>query len=118
MYDFVFFFQAEDGIRDADVTGVQTCALPIWPGLRAVGEPRAQDRAELPRGAGRPAGPGRPPGCLTGIRLSFRIYGSRIVPDERHARPSLSPYFDKEQETTSNGRYHHQDPGLRDRDRP
>src|SRR6266498_5627017 len=26
---FVFFFQAEDGIRDADVTGVQTCALPI-----------------------------------------------------------------------------------------
>src|SRR6266498_3648814 len=31
-----FFFQAEDGIRDADVTGVQTCALPILlnvPGL-------------------------------------------------------------------------------------
>src|SRR5690554_1573530 len=27
---FFFFFQAEDGIRDADVTGVQTCALPIW----------------------------------------------------------------------------------------
>src|SRR5436305_2568506 len=25
----VFFFQAEDGIRYADVTGVQTCALPI-----------------------------------------------------------------------------------------
>ena len=25
----VFFFQAEDGIRDYDVTGVQTCALPI-----------------------------------------------------------------------------------------
>src|SRR5207245_5466796 len=24
-----FFFQAEDGIRDATVTGVQTCALPI-----------------------------------------------------------------------------------------
>src|SRR5690554_7204449 len=24
-----FYFQAEDGIRDADVTGVQTCALPI-----------------------------------------------------------------------------------------
>src|SRR5207245_3181681 len=29
---FVFFFQAEDGIRDATVTGVQTCALPIYPG--------------------------------------------------------------------------------------
>src|SRR5207245_8640484 len=28
-YDFFFFFQAEDGIRDATVTGVQTCALPI-----------------------------------------------------------------------------------------
>src|SRR6266536_5051635 len=25
-----FFFQAEDGIRDPLVTGVQTCALPIW----------------------------------------------------------------------------------------
>src|SRR6266852_9574110 len=25
-----FFFQAGDGIRDATVTGVQTCALPIW----------------------------------------------------------------------------------------
>src|SRR5215216_5447622 len=29
---FFFFFQAEDGIRDDLVTGVQTCALPIWPG--------------------------------------------------------------------------------------
>src|SRR6266478_7859439 len=28
LYDF-FFFQAEDGIRDLTVTGVQTCALPI-----------------------------------------------------------------------------------------
>src|SRR2546422_7554579 len=26
----MFFFQAEDGIRDVAVTGVQTCALPIW----------------------------------------------------------------------------------------
>src|SRR2546430_8608493 len=26
-----FFFQAEDGIRDLTVTGVQTCALPIFP---------------------------------------------------------------------------------------
>src|SRR5947209_20378942 len=26
---FIFFFQAEDGIRDIGVTGVQTCALPI-----------------------------------------------------------------------------------------
>ena len=29
-YFFFFFFQAEDGIRDTSVTGVQTCALPVW----------------------------------------------------------------------------------------
>src|SRR6266404_7100574 len=29
VYCFFFFFQAEDGIRDKLVTGVQTCALPI-----------------------------------------------------------------------------------------
>src|SRR3712207_8965173 len=32
---FFFFFQAEDGIRDIGVTGVQTCALPIFGRLRA-----------------------------------------------------------------------------------
>src|SRR3989449_9947493 len=31
-YSFFFFFQAEDGIRDVAVTGVQTCALPISKG--------------------------------------------------------------------------------------
>src|SRR6266850_2438344 len=30
LYVFFFFFQAEDGIRDYKVTGVQTCALPIF----------------------------------------------------------------------------------------
>src|SRR5205085_9430769 len=48
-----FFFQAEDGIRDLTVTGVQTCALPIWlvkdmPRLDYFGrgpETREQDRA-------------------------------------------------------------------------
>src|SRR5207302_2278911 len=29
LFCFFFFFQAEDGIRDFHVTGVQTCALPI-----------------------------------------------------------------------------------------
>src|SRR2546429_1436608 len=38
---FFFFFQAEDGIRDVAVTGVQTCALPI---LRACRRVRAGDR--------------------------------------------------------------------------
>src|SRR5207245_7266452 len=37
-----FFFQAEDGIRDATVTGVQTCALPIY-----LGEPLA-DNSVMP----------------------------------------------------------------------
>src|SRR2546422_2572713 len=32
LFIFFFFFQAEDGIRDVAVTGVQTCALPIWKG--------------------------------------------------------------------------------------
>src|SRR5438552_8312030 len=34
--DVCFFFQAEDGIRDDLVTGVQTCALPIWTPRRCV----------------------------------------------------------------------------------
>src|SRR6266568_6172666 len=33
----VFFFQAEDGIRDGTVTGVQTCALPISAAGAAIG---------------------------------------------------------------------------------
>src|SRR2546427_6767205 len=37
-YFFFFFFQAEDGIRDLTVTGVQTCALPISRRLRRQGE--------------------------------------------------------------------------------
>src|SRR5688572_30875373 len=32
VFFFFFFFQAEDGIRDLTVTGVQTCALPIFAG--------------------------------------------------------------------------------------
>src|SRR6266581_6427871 len=34
IYGFCFFFQAEDGIRDGRVTGVQTCALPISRGRK------------------------------------------------------------------------------------
>src|SRR2546430_3583094 len=53
---YFFFFQAEDGIRDLTVTGVQTCALPIfWPDLdtRRVepgsGAPGKKVRTDLPR---------------------------------------------------------------------
>src|SRR5206468_6171603 len=35
---FFFFFQAEDGIRDLIVTGVQTCALPISDGTGSHGQ--------------------------------------------------------------------------------
>src|SRR2546430_16713683 len=37
-----FFFQAEDGIRDLTVTGVQTCALPIWLPPLAAGAERGR----------------------------------------------------------------------------
>src|SRR5207247_6135670 len=47
------FFQAEDGIRDPLVTGIQTCALPIFAGGRARGD-RENARADrLEPGAGR-----------------------------------------------------------------
>src|SRR2546430_13687229 len=41
-----FFFQAEDGIRDLTVTGVQTCALPIYfsPNLERLGYSQASLR--------------------------------------------------------------------------
>src|SRR5689334_23914653 len=42
-----FFFQAEDGIRDGTVTGVQTCALPISP-RRPPPARRAELEAPLP----------------------------------------------------------------------
>src|SRR5262249_59773398 len=54
---FVFFFQAEDGIRDWSVTGVQTCALPISRRWRPFGVPprwpdwerHERPRRDLPR---------------------------------------------------------------------
>src|SRR5437867_8647506 len=59
---FFFFFQAEDGIRDRTVTGVQTCALPIF------GESGTYDRRDPPDtghrngapAANPPHGPPRP----------------------------------------------------------
>src|SRR3989440_7601416 len=49
---FFFFFQAEDGIRDLIVTGVQTCALPIYDRGRRLGrETRGHDEL-CDRGAG------------------------------------------------------------------
>src|SRR5207248_4922675 len=42
VFFFFFFFQAEDGIRDRTVTGVQTCALPISRPPGRVAPPAAQ----------------------------------------------------------------------------
>src|SRR5690606_40456859 len=47
---FVFFFQAEDGIRDFHVTGVQTCALPISDCMTISIGFRAPSQAMLARG--------------------------------------------------------------------
>src|SRR5438552_8653556 len=49
---FFFFFQAEDGIRDDLVTGVQTCALPILAAAGArscsIGPTRSRTRRSMP----------------------------------------------------------------------
>src|SRR5438874_9082770 len=74
---FFFFFQAEDGIRDLYVTGVQTCALPIS------GSPLAR-LGRLVTGAAI-----RPDGRLVAIRTYSEIYlfvpgeGGRLMPSGR-----------------------------------
>src|SRR5438445_13202149 len=65
-----FFFQAEDGIRDIGVTGVQTCALPILEdreegrrrgeGRGRAGDPREHEDGDAGRGAGGRQGGGDP----------------------------------------------------------
>src|SRR5690625_7237997 len=52
----LFFFQAEDGIRDGHVTGVQTCALPISD--VAIVRPPRTVATSAPRAAAQPALPG------------------------------------------------------------
>src|SRR5690606_40826777 len=50
---FRFFFQAEDGIRDFHVTGVQTCALPICGGYKTPSLKQADDNIVEPAARGR-----------------------------------------------------------------
>src|SRR5699024_11407171 len=66
-----FFFQAEDGIRYRNVTGVQTCALPIY-------------RPAAPRLVGRPTSRGA-------AGRSRRRCGSRGRPYMRHLRGHRRP---------------------------
>src|SRR5436305_11042350 len=84
-FDF-FFFQAEDGIRDADVTGVQTCALPIYTSrcasisrasLRASSTGRTSERNT------RPNAPSRTPAIVLSMVFSMFIcvaFGPRPRP--------------------------------------
>src|SRR5216683_1620800 len=62
VFFFFFFFQAEDGIRDLIVTGVQTCALPISPNrLRNAHELHGFRNASVKASAGRSARSGSRP---------------------------------------------------------
>src|SRR6266545_3341083 len=74
---FFFFFQAEDGIRDKLVTGVQTCALPIWLDAAPSPEMMARCEAMLAWRAG--------PGILSRMRSEERREG-------KECRSRWSPY--------------------------
>src|SRR3989475_11619492 len=64
---FFFFFQAEDGIRDLTVTGVQTCALPI----SETAPTRRVGRRDRPRGGSGIGAPARLwPACRGESRYS------------------------------------------------
>src|SRR3712207_8213031 len=82
---FVFFFQAEDGIRDIGVTGVQTCALPI---LRSSGRTGSRDSTPpIPQSGGSEAWWDiRPPrsGCRTSRSEERRV--------GKECRSRWSPY--------------------------
>src|SRR5258706_11069003 len=77
-YFFFFFFQAEDGIRDWSVTGVQTCALPI-----------SRARAQPARGIGGQnhagAAGGQPRGRSQQVRIPAGSAGGRVESDQRAA---------------------------------
>src|SRR5262249_61221812 len=98
-----FFFQAEDGIRDWSVTGVQTCALPIW----SPGPP--PDRRRGARSRGRPdeeggragGGPGDP--REAGERLGRRRSEERRVGKEGRTRGAPGWEKKKREDVASEG---------------
>src|SRR5438034_1354084 len=84
---FFFFFQAEDGIRDHCVTGVQTCALPIsscpswrscsgWVGWRR--SPRSSRRATPRRGPGMWATNAKIVGIVLGTLALYTLIANKI----------------------------------------
>src|SRR5688572_3953380 len=89
---FVFFFQAEDGIRDLTVTGVQTCALPIFNAAWAAGSNnyRASVEAMDQRNALGRAFNGMT--VLLGYELPLRRIGAGLFPANENFQPS--PFSD------------------------
>src|SRR6266513_490478 len=74
-----FFFQAEDGIRARNVTGVQTCALPIWGARDRAGGPATADAGGCRGDPGRGMGPGddRRIGSARGLAYTRRERGGQ-----------------------------------------
>src|SRR6266545_7618058 len=79
-----FFFQAEDGIRDKLVTGVQTCALPI---SRPLAQPTATPRPQ-PTATPRPTSTPQPPATPQPQPTSTpHLLPTLPVPTCHHCRP-------------------------------
>src|SRR5690349_23026063 len=81
VFFFFFFFQAEDGIRDLYVTGVQTCALPIsrpttcWATAFTVPSPPAATTTRSVAMAASTAEPRSTPGSIRTTSASGREIG-------------------------------------------
>src|SRR6266850_5690194 len=89
---FFFFFQAEDGIRDYKVTGVQTCALPIYRDPHQAEREEAQD-PERREGAGllvRVPG-ARPRDVAKGSLHQSQIEGGEVSREREEERPDGVP---------------------------
>src|SRR5260370_10200170 len=95
---FFFFFQAEDGIRDSSVTGVQTCALPISAGDGGLLATARRDGEGARRGRLSPYRGHRRDGCegLHPHRRSQEGHDHRLRSEERRVgkecRSRWSPY--------------------------
>src|SRR5260221_7101421 len=93
-----FFFQAEDGIRDHCVTGVQTCALPICAGRasRLNSQRDARPALNPTIGIGRCAPPPTVPSCGSGTKIKIRTTTNHRRSEERRVgkecRSRWSPY--------------------------
>src|SRR3712207_9144598 len=82
----VFFFQAEDGIRDIGVTGVQTCALPISRGA-AISSTTSRRWARTTRLTVQRAATGSAGSTPGGAASCDRGDGTRWEPAVRGGRP-------------------------------